>query len=118
MGGACHGSDPTDPVECGNSQHSPPTSLELDIARLQPVLLISSKFLKLRMSGPMDVHGGSGRAVCVMPVTHQTLWCVETATKALPPKMPVTHQGLLVADESRARVIATTRSIVHELIRL
>ena len=31
MGGVCDGSDPTDPVECGNSQHSPPTSLDHDI---------------------------------------------------------------------------------------
>jgi hypothetical protein len=46
MGGVCDGSDPTAPVEFGNSQHSPPTSLDHDIARLQPVLLISSKFLK------------------------------------------------------------------------
>ena len=83
MGDVCDGSDPTDPVECGNSQHSPPTSLELDIARLQPVLLISSKFLKLRMSGPMDVHGGSGWAVYVMALTQQTLSSVATASTAL-----------------------------------
>ena len=83
MGGVCDGSDPTDPVECGNSQHSPPTSLEHDIARLQPVLLISSKFLKLRMSGPMDVHGGSGWAVYVMALTQQTLSSVATASKTL-----------------------------------
>jgi hypothetical protein len=72
MGGACHGSDPTDPVECGNSQHSPPTSLELKIVRLRPVPLISSKFLKLRMSGPMDVHGGSGCSD-VSDLLH--MWC-------------------------------------------
>ncbi len=35
MGGVCHGSDPTGPVECGNSQHSPPTSLEHDIGPLR-----------------------------------------------------------------------------------
>ncbi len=59
MGGALDSSYRKAPVECGNSQHSPPTSLEHDFARLQPVLLISSKFLSLGMSGPMDVHGGS-----------------------------------------------------------
>jgi hypothetical protein len=69
MGGVCHGSDPTDPFECGNSQHSPPTFLEHDIGPHQPILLISSKFLKLGMSGPMDVHGGSGWAVLVMALT-------------------------------------------------
>jgi hypothetical protein len=83
MGCACDGSDPTDPVECGNSQHSPATFLNHDIGPLQPVLLISSKCLKLGMSGPMDVHRGFGWAVHVMALTQQTLWSVATASTAL-----------------------------------
>jgi hypothetical protein len=48
MGCICDGSDPTAPVECGNSQHSPPTSLDQNISRLlQGPLASSSDFVQV-----------------------------------------------------------------------
>jgi hypothetical protein len=94
MGSACDGSDPTDPVECGNSQHSPASFLKSNIGPLlQGPLASTSDFVQVsetRNVRPMDVHRGSGWAVLVMALTQQTLWSVATASTALQQSLTTT----------------------------